>query len=67
MSVASHPYYPLALELPGYKDLVVPFERILTIFFSACGVVLLLAWKLTGSESLCNTLAGHGPCAMQQA
>ena len=48
MDLMSHPYYPLETQLPGYHDLVVPFEQILAVFFTACAVVLLAGWFVTG-------------------
>jgi hypothetical protein len=49
-----HPYYPLDLHLPGWQPLAMPFDKILTVFFTACGVVVGLGWWLTG--------ACAGPC-----
>lgn len=48
MEQLMHPYYPLTLDLPTWQPLVMPFERILAIFFAACGLVVALGWGLTG-------------------
>lgn len=44
----SHPYYPLDLVLDGVQPLVLPFDRILAVFFSACALVLAAGWYITG-------------------
>lgn len=49
---AVHPYYPLELELPGVQPLVIPFERILAVFFAVCGLVLAGGWALSGARGL---------------
>lgn len=43
-----HPYYPLALRLPGYAAPVIPFQQVLTYFFAACGILFVATWVLTG-------------------
>jgi hypothetical protein len=48
MAAYVHPYYPLGLDLPGVQPLVMPFEKILAIFFIACGMVLAAGWYMTG-------------------
>lgn len=44
-----HPYYPLSLDMPTWQPLAIPFEKILAIFFTACGLVLTTGWWLTGT------------------
>eukprot|EP00775_Hariotina_reticulata_P011948 gene11948-12091_t len=46
----SHPYYPLDLVLHDFQPLVMPFEKILAIFFSACAIVLFSGWYFTGKK-----------------
>ena len=46
--MAQHPYMPRDIVLPGYTGLVIPFERILTIFFGCATAVVLGAWFFTG-------------------
>jgi cytochrome bd-type quinol oxidase subunit 2 len=47
-----HPYYPLALRLPGYAAPVIPFQQVLTYFFAACGILFVATWVLTGEPSI---------------
>lgn len=57
MAAYVHPYYPLGLELPGVQPLVMPFEKILAVFFTACGMALAAGWYMTGvllSLALCR-------------
>lgn len=58
---ALHPYYPLDLQLPGWQPLAIPFEKILATFFSACGLVVLGGWALTGEEEQHSAAVGAGP------
>lgn len=51
---AIHPYFPVDLILDGFQDIVMPFEKILAVFFAACGVVLAAGWYLTGKVLLCS-------------
>jgi hypothetical protein len=44
-----HPYYPLSLDMPTWQPLAIPFDKILAIFFTACGLVLTTGWWLTGT------------------
>jgi hypothetical protein len=44
----SHPYYPQDLELPGLAPLVLPFERILGVFFAVCALVIAAGWMASG-------------------
>jgi len=39
----SHPYYPSTLALPGWQPLVLPYERILGIFFGTAGVIAIVS------------------------
>jgi hypothetical protein len=48
MAAYVHPYYPQGLELPGVQPLVLPFDKILAVFFTACGMALAAGWYLTG-------------------
>ena len=43
-----HPYHPKSLLLPGYEPLVIPFERILYIFFGSSAVVFVALWLASG-------------------
>ncbi len=48
LSAVLHPYYPKSLLLPGYEPLVIPFERILYIFFGSSTVVFIALWLASG-------------------
>ena len=39
----SHPYYPPALDLPGWQPAVLPYERILGIFFSIAALIAIVS------------------------
>lgn len=43
-----HPYFPPSLQLPSWQPLVLPFDRILAVFFGAAGAIGLLAFFLAG-------------------
>eukprot|EP00879_Flechtneria_rotunda_P028447 GHRR01030558.1.p1 GENE.GHRR01030558.1~~GHRR01030558.1.p1 ORF type:complete len:199 (+),score=32.94 GHRR01030558.1:832-1428(+) len=51
----SHPYFPMNLDLPGVQPLVLPFEQVLAVFFTACGVVLAAGWYLSGRAKFLGT------------
>lgn len=56
----AHPYFPLDLELPGYQPLVIPFERILAIFFGCSALVILGMWFYSGEPAQDRVFeAGH--------
>lgn len=55
MAAYVHPYYPLGLELPGVQPLVMPFEKILAVFFTACGMALAAGWYMTGRAKFLST------------
>lgn len=57
---AVHPYFPVDLVLDGFQDLVIPFEKILAVFFTACGIVLTAGWYTTG-VCICARPALHAP------
>lgn len=48
LSAVLHPYFPKSLLLPGYEPLVIPFERILSIFFGSSAVVFVFLWIASG-------------------
>jgi len=55
----SHPDYPLDLVLQEFQPLVIPFEKILAIFFPACALVLASGWYLTGEGFFWSEHGGH--------
>lgn len=53
---ASHPYYPVGLQLPGYSPPLLPFKVVLAIFFSASAVLFLASWVLSGRQRHLQTV-----------
>ena len=48
MTLATHPYFPLDLHLPGYVPMQVEFDYILGVFFAAVFLVFAATWWLSG-------------------
>ena len=55
LSAVLHPYYPKSLLLPGYEPLVIPFERILYIFFGSSAVAFVALWLASGGAPVINS------------
>ena len=49
--VHQHPYIPEDVSLPGYQPLVIPYEKILTVFFGGSALVVLAMFYITGAEA----------------
>jgi cholestenol delta-isomerase len=46
--MASHPYYPTDIELPGFVPPLLRFDYILGVFFSAFIALFLTTWLVSG-------------------
>ena len=55
LSAVLHPYYPKSLLLPGYEPLVIPFERILYIFFGSSAIAFIALWLASGVASVIDS------------
>ncbi|GBG92323.1 hypothetical protein CBR_g55168 [Chara braunii] len=46
--MASHPYSPLSLQLPGYAPQILTARHILGPFFVAVAIIIVISWLLSG-------------------
>ena len=53
LNSASHPYYPVSQNFPGYEPPAVTLLFLLGTFFAGVAVLLVTAWCITGMNELC--------------
>lgn len=54
-----HPYYPPGISLPGWKPVLVPYNRLIAGFFAFFAVLAAAAWGLTSEVATCIAAVAH--------